>query len=173
MYKRFIQHKIKLIQGFSLVEMLVYVAVLMLVSTGSITLLLTLADNVERQQANQLVTRSAHSALERMLKDIRAANTVDTFYSTLETSPGVLVLTAGATTTEYSLTGGQIVLGVNGTTVGPLTEERVSVDGVSFYRYDNTITELVRVELTLSATIGESTVTETFNAAATLRGSYE
>lgn len=173
MYKNFLQHTLKLKQGFSLVEMLVYVAVLMLISAGSITLLLTLADNVERQQANQLVTRSAQSTLERMLKDIRGADAVDTFYSALETSPGVLVLTADATTTEYSLTGGQIMLEVDGTVLGPLTEENVTVEGVTFFRYDNSLTELVRVELTLSATVGESTVTETFNASATLRGSYE
>lgn len=167
-------HKKRLHQnGFSLIEILVYIAILVIVSGGALTMLFSLTDQINTGRAERIVRSSAEVTLERMLGDIRAADTIDTFYSTLETSPGALTLLDGATTTDYAVVGGVIEVTEDGSVVGPLTDDRVTVDSLIFYHYDNTFTEMVRTVLTLSATVGDATVTRTFEAAAVLRGSYE
>lgn len=154
--------------------MLVYISILVLVSGGALTLLFSLSDRMAEQRANQLVTRASESALERILNEIRTADSVDVFYSTLESTPGVLTLVDGATTTEFSLSGNTVVMEVNGGVQAPLTDERVSVGSLRFFMYDNTVTEMVRVVLTLSATSSDATtITKTFTTGATLRGSYD
>lgn len=160
-------------RGFSLVEMLVYVAILMIVSSGALSLLFSLTDQINTGRAERIVSHSAEVTLERMLGDIRGSVAVNLFSSTLESTPGVLTVETAATSTQFSVSSGAIVVEENGTIIGPLTDDRVTVDSLIFYRYDNSVTEMVRVAMTLSATVGEATVTRNFEAGAVLRGSYE
>lgn len=153
--------------------MLVYISILTLVSGGALTMLFSLGDQINTARADRLLSESAQTTLERMLGDIRAADAVDTFGSTLEVTPGTLSLTQGASTTAYTISGSAIVVSDDGNVIGPLTDDHISVDKLRFYRYDNGTTELARVIMQLTATVGDISVTRTFEAAATLRGSYE
>jgi len=159
--------------GFTLIEMLVYIAILTIVSGGALTLLFSLTDQINAGRAQRLVSSSAQTALERMLTEVRSADAVDAVNSTLEVSSGVLALDREASTTALTLSAGTVMLSSDGVIQGPLTSENVSVDELRFYHYDNTNTELVRVVLTLSATVGDTSITRTFNAAGVLRGSYD
>lgn len=165
-----------------MVEMLVYIAILMIVTTGSISLLFTLSGLVEQYRAEQAVLQSATAAMERMLLDIRAADEVNVAASTLATSgspnPGELVLiqrigASVATTTVFSVVDGAVSMSVNGRVLGPLTESIVSVPRLVFFHYDNGTTETVRVRLQVESTFGERTVTREFYTTAVLNGSYE
>ena len=159
--------------GFTLIEMLVYIALLAIVSMSSISLLFSLNDMFEKNRADQLITRGGTIAMERILYDIRSADFVNTFNSTFISTPGVLVLTKDTTTTEFSKVNGAVSVKVNSVTLGPLTNSSVSVDELRFFRYSNLMTEAVRIRLTLSVTVGETTVSETFYGGTVLRGSYE
>jgi prepilin-type N-terminal cleavage/methylation domain-containing protein len=159
--------------GFTLIEMLVYIAILTIVSGGALTLLFSLTDQINAGRAQRLVSSSAQTALERILTEVRSADSVDGLTSTLEVSPGVLVLERGASTTAVALSAGTVLLSSDSIVQGPLTSGDVSVDELRFYHYDNTNTEMVRVRLTLSATVGDTSITRTFNAAGVLRGSYD
>lgn len=160
-------------RGFTLIEILVYLAILVTVSGGALTMLFSLTDNINSGRSERLVTNSATIALERMLSDIRGADLVDTFYSTFDTNPGALTLIDGASTTAYSVVDGAIVIAKDGVTVGQLTNEQVTVDALRFYHYDNLQTEMVRILMTLTGVVGDATTTRTFEAASVLRGSYE
>ena len=152
--------------------MLVYMALLVLISTAAVASLVSMSDLFQQQKAQQMVTRNATVVLERFLSDVRNASSVDQFTSTLISNPGELTLAQGATTTNYSIVGGTIETDVNGS-VSSLTDSSVTIDQLRFYVYDNTTTEFARIVLTLSATAGAVTHTETFNVGAVLRGSYE
>lgn len=156
-------------RGFTLVEMLVYIGVLALVALGSVTALLSLDELLAQHRAEQLVLRSATTALERILLDIRSSDTVVT---AVGTHPGSLTLVQAGVNRSYQLSGVALEVLTNGVSDGLLTEEGVAVTNVQFYGYSST-TEMVRVALTLSATVGDSTATRNFNAGAVLRGSYE
>lgn len=163
----------RVVAGFSLIEMLVYISVLIVVSSGSLTLLFSLSDRMMEQKAAQLVTREAEAALERMLTDIKNGVSYNAFYSTLETSPGELSIESGSTTTRFVLSGGALTVDVNGTGAVPLTSGNVALDELRFFAYDNAHTQMARIVMTLSASVGDATVTKTFSAGAVLRGSYE
>jgi len=160
-------------RGFSLIETLVYIAVTVLVSYAGVTTFLSLNTVLIRNQTERTLGHSANVSLERMVRDIRSAVSVNVGGSTLGTSPGVLALSQGATTTTFSVSGGNVVVAVNGTNLGPLTSDAVTVQNLTFTRYVATTTEMVRVALTLSANSKAASTTRTFYTSAVLRGSYE
>lgn len=160
-------------KGFTLVEMLVYISILVIVAGGALTLLFSLEDRMTENRAHQLVAQAGKNTLERMLSDIRAADTVDTLSSTFEVSPGVLEVVNASNTARYAVASGSVLLTVDGQNVGRLTDERVSIDQLRFYHYNTGETELVRAELSVTATVRDATVSRTFTAGAVLRGSYD
>ncbi len=159
--------------GFSLVEVLVYIAVTVSISLAGVLTYLSLNSGLVRSATERSVNHAAQVALERITRDIRGATTVNAAQSTLGTSPGVLTLTNAATTTRYSVSGGALLLEVDGVTLGPLTGSGVTVEDFTLNRYVGTSTELVRVKLTLSAVTKAASTTRTYYTSAVLRGSYE
>lgn len=161
--------------GFSLTEMLIYIALLILITVSALSLLLTLRSLLDEYRADQRVTESAQVILERVLYDIRSADAIDTTdpSSVLVNTPGHLVITRGATVTEFYISGGRLMLAVNSVELGPLTKEGVVVDELRFFTYDNSVTEAIKVMFTLTATVGEANSTASFNGSAVLRGTYD
>lgn len=155
-------------RGFTLVEMIVYVAILALVSAVSVQLIFSLNDMIAKYRAQQLVFRSATTALERVLYDVRDAESVSSYSYT---SPGSLTLSGGSDTMAYGTVSDVLRVTQGGVDLGPLTEDGVVVGELRFYAYSD-VTDMVRVKMTLSATVGKSTVTRTFYAGGVLRGSY-
>ena len=160
-------------RGFSLVEMLVYLGILAVVSGGSVTLLFSLDTIISQHRAQQLIARNASTALERALYEVRASDTVNTGSSSLGSSPGTLALTSGATTTTITLTSGVMKVQTNAGAANALTSSEVSVTNLKFERLTNTHTEMVRIYVTLSATVGHETVSESFTSSAVLLNSYD
>jgi type II secretory pathway pseudopilin PulG len=161
--------------GFTLVEILVYVAVTVLVMLASVTTLLSLDDVLIRNQTERALTNAANVTLERVLRDVRGATNVNLGLSSFGSSPGTLVVEteAAATTTEFYVTGGAVHASVNGNDIGPLTPSSVSVESLIFYHYIGTSTEMIRTELTLRAESKVASTTKTYRASGVLRGSYE
>lgn len=160
-------------RGFSIIEVLVYIAVLVLIAGAVVTTYLSLDIVLLRNQTERELTGAAEITLERMLRDIREAESVNMGVSTLGSSPGVLAVQSAATATRFYLSGNSIAVDVNGVPRGPLTPDSVSVQNLMFRRYQNAGTEMVRIALTLSATNKAASTTRTYYTSAVLRGSYE
>jgi type II secretory pathway pseudopilin PulG len=160
-------------RGFSLVEVLVYLSVMVLVAGGLITTFLSLDTVFLRNRTDRELMVSASMTLEQMTRAIRNAESINLAGSSFNTSPGALSLTTGATTTRFFISGGGIAVSVNGVELGPLTSDDVTVESLIFTHYIGTTTELVRVELTLSATSSVASSTRAFYTSAVLRGTYE
>ena len=160
--------------GFSLVEIIVYIAVLVLVSSAAVVTYLTLDDVLVRQKTERELTTAANVALERIIRDIRDAAIVNTVERTL---PNEIALdSATGTTTEFYVSSGQVYADVNNVVLGPLTPSTLVIQGLTFTRYIGTgeiETELVRVALTAHAGSKAASTTKTFYSSAVLRGSYE
>lgn len=160
--------------GFTLVEILVYLAILMMTVVASITLMLSLRELLAAQRAEHLMLATAHSALDRIVYEIRQSDELDVVESTIETASSVLVLNQGSTEIDIRLEGGGLVLRRNDVVVGTITPDDVTVtDFVVYHHDDSAAAEMVRVMITASASIADSTVTETLYGGAVLRGSYE
>lgn len=163
----------KRIHGFTLVEMLIYIAVLSIAVIAMITTFLTYRTILLRNEVERAVSHNAQVVLERLTRDIHEAESVDTSVSgqiTLQTADS-------ATTTVYALSGDTIVLTVNGNNLGALVEDDVTITAFTNIEYENVASEipttLVRVTLGLEAVNAVATTTKTYNTSAVLRGMYE
>lgn len=160
-------------KGFSLVEVLVYLAVTVLVAGALITTFLSLDTVLLRNKTERELTESARASLERIVRDMRLANGVNTSQSTFGVAGGALALTDGATTTRFFVESNTLKMSINGTTIGPVTSKAVTVQSFVVQRYVGVESEMVRVALTLSATSKAASSTRTYYTSAVLRATYE
>lgn len=167
-----IRHRLQR-RGFSLVEVLIYVAVVVSISIAGVLTYLSLHTTLLRHATERTVNHAAQVALERLSRELHTATGVNTVESTLGSESSVLALDAGATTTTFSVDGNALMLARDGTTLGPLTGADVTVRSFTANRYLGTSTEMVRIALTLSAETQAASTTRTYYTSAVLRGSYE
>lgn len=168
MMRRFNQSR-----GFTLIEALVYIAILSVLSAGSVTLLFSLEEFYYQYQLKQALLESGTLTMERVLTELRQADSIDLTTSELATSTaGVLALVRGATTTTFSIENGSLSLTQNGRSHGDLTSDAVAATGFTVFRYPMGTGELVRVRLTLAGAVGEYQEHATFYTAAIIRGTY-
>jgi prepilin-type N-terminal cleavage/methylation domain-containing protein len=158
---------IKTQKGFTLIEMLIYIALLTLISSALVTTFLSLNTTLVRNHTERVLTQEARVALEHMLYSIRRAdNVVDATGSNLELN-GVFG------TTRYYLSGNVLTVEDTSGNQSSLTSDAVTIENLNFTHYIGDSTDLVRVELTLSAESKASSSTRMYSISSVLRGSYE
>lgn len=160
-------------RGFSLVEILVYIALFILLASAAVASLLNFSDSFKAYRAEKVLTEQVRGAYERMLADVRNATALDQAGSTFDTSPSTVSLQYEAVERVYTLTSGAITVSENGGTAVPITGDGITVSAFTVRQYDMVATTLIRIELTATATVGDTTVTETYYSSSVLRGSYE
>ncbi|MFZ2303483.1 MAG: hypothetical protein WAV98_01675 [Minisyncoccia bacterium] len=153
-----IRHSIQ--RGFTLVEMIIYIAFFAVLSVLSINATILVMKSFYTLRINQSISQSATTALERMSREIRNAYDIDTLNSTLTTSPGRLTLLtktdAGALTTAefYVTAGNQINMKVGGVDNGSLMTKTVTATNLVFRSItttnaSTTVSKAVKIEMTL------------------------
>lgn len=163
--------KLQFGRGFTLVEMLVYVAILIMVAIASISFIISLDRLVTQYRIETALYRSGSSALEQVLVGIRQADSFDALNSVLENNyAGALALTNGASSTIFELDNGQLNLIIDGDNYGSITSNEVTVTEFVVFRHGTSIGDLVRVRLSLSVTIGDATKNITLYAGGVIRG---
>lgn len=159
--------------GFSLIEMLVYLAVMIVLVGALITSFLSLNTTLARNATERALMRGAQTSLERMTRDIMRADGINMGLSTLDTPLGALAVTESTTTTRFYVSGDALMVSVNGVAQGPLTSDALSVENLVFHRFTSSTSEMVRVALTLHSSSRSASSTRTFYTSAVLRGTYE
>lgn len=160
-------------KGFTLVEMLVYVAILSVLSVVVINTSLSLARSYNSLKVSRNINSAAIISFERMTRDIRLATNVDTSTSTLNSHPGRLGLEIGtATTSHYYLDGTTLRVIENGVDAGALTTGDVEITNLIFRTVTDNTLQAVKIEMTIESTLGNTTKTEKFYDFVTLRGTY-
>jgi type II secretory pathway pseudopilin PulG len=165
--------------GFSLLEMVIYIAFVSVFSGLAIQSLMLASRNFADFQLTREVNSTATTAMERIIREIRTANDIDLANSVLGTSPGRLTLktidaSGVATTTEFYVdaTSGRIKIKEGGVDAGFLGSQKVNTDILVFDVITNARTKAVTVRLQLSAIHLPQEKIKTFYSTATLRGSY-
>ncbi len=158
-------------RGFTLVEMLIYMAILLIVSTASVLFIISLDRLVTQYRIETALYRSGSSVLEQVLVGIRQADSLDVLNSVFENnSSGALALTNGASSTEFVLESGQLNLILDGEEYGSLTSDEVTVTDFTVFHHSTAIGDLVRVRLGLSVTISGVNKDITLYAGGVIRG---
>ncbi|TSC71096.1 MAG: Uncharacterized protein G01um101470_748 [Parcubacteria group bacterium Gr01-1014_70] len=158
-------------KGFTLIEILVYGALLAFMIALMANSIGSLSHLVVEAKTERAVRSSAEAALERITREIRFAASVNTGASTLGTHPGTLVLTSidpfteTAQTITISVTNNRVSIQKNANPVEYLTSDDTTVTNFVFRRVANgTRSESVRTELTIGG--------EKFYNTTVLRRSY-
>lgn len=163
--------------GFTLVEMLVYVAILAVIFVLAINITLAMMRAFTDIRVSRDINNAATVALERITRETRAAYDIDGAQSTFGTHPGRLTLltkdAAGSNTSvEFFVSGSTLRIKEGGVDRGALTPQRVVVDNLVFYSLTGVRSKAVKIEMQITGTRGNVSKTRSFYVTAVLRGSY-
>jgi len=166
-------------KGISLIEMIVYVAILSAVFVLVINTLLIVTRSYRSIKLVNDLNNSASISLERLTREIKLANSVNTTLSVLNSTstPGRLVLNTvdefeAPLVLDFYVDNGLLKLDKNSASFGVLTRDNVLVTGLIFRHTTASTSEAVKIEMELTGTEGDETKVENFYVSAVLRGSY-
>lgn len=162
--------------GYSLVEVIVYVAILGMLSALIISLLLVMLRSFVDFRLVRKLNQSTMVTLDRFSRVVHDALSVDAVESTLGTNPGRLVLNTtlpdgSPATVEFSLQGTTLVI-VSAGVAASSTASQVAVTNLIFRQLNTPHSQAVRMEATLEASRAGLRRSGTFTTTAILRGSY-
>ncbi len=163
-------------KGFSLIEVIIYVA-LLAVLIGAITWSIgSILHTYNRMKDERDMESSAISSMDRMVKEIRNAKSVDLLHSATSTSNGYLTLNGfdsvgSSTVIKFYLSNSRVYVDQAGIQLGPLTLENILVPSLVFRYFTNASSSGVKIELGLQSS--SSTPVNYFYDSAILRNSYQ
>lgn len=91
-------------RGYSFLEVLIYSATLALIASLSVASIISSFRGFQKAKIDGQIAKNGEFALERIIRDTRLAENTGAF-SIFGTSPGVLELVSGTTSTKYFLLG--------------------------------------------------------------------
>lgn len=164
-------------RGLSLVETLVYLAVVVSTSILVVNLLLIIVGSFNAFRYNRNIGSAATTALSRLAREIRLANraTINEGFGSIG---GVLTLetvdVAGQPTlVEFRVLADNLVVRESSTGPWePLVPDYISIPGLTFKKITTPVGEAVKTEITLAETRGPNPPTAKFYITAGLRNSY-
>ncbi|MFH1170149.1 MAG: type II secretion system protein [Candidatus Vogelbacteria bacterium] len=162
--------------GYTLVEAIIYIAILAVLAVTFVSLLFTMVRAYTEFQLERSLTSSASLGLERLVRETRQAKNIDPA-STLGSSPGRLLLNttdeAGAATTrDFYLSLDTLMVKEGSGAAASTTAQNVTVDNLIFRQINTPNSQAVKIEMTLTAKRGTAFRTQKFYSTAVLRGSY-
>ena len=164
-------------RGFSLVEMLFYVAILSIALVAVMQTIIVVTRSYGTLRTAQRIEQEAAISMERIVREVRDASGIDGVGSVLGSHPGELLLdttdvSGTPRTVEFYLDSGKLSLKENGVVTGLLTSPKVTISNLVFREITTTNSKGVKIEMTMQAGSGPSARTETFYGTAVLRDSY-
>lgn len=139
--------------GYTLAEALVYLTILIIVSVFVIGAILSTARLFAVAQDLRNIHTSAETALERIAREIRFADSVTTGSSILGSNPGTLVLSSIDPETEIAQTitigvaSNRITIQKNSEPIDYLTSATISVTNLVFRHVATTTPQAIKIEL--------------------------
>jgi len=167
-------------RGFTLVELLVYVALCAFLLVGIVNSMLILTDAYRTVSNARKIERSAITLMDRIIREARRSTGITG--GAFDVQSGSVTLEAGSSTSPeitFELQNGRAVVTEDGDT-SPLTDDDVIVESMIFSRYPlyniqfATSSVLLKVDFTLtSGSTSHALTSRTFYGSAILRGSYD
>ncbi|PIQ66595.1 MAG: hypothetical protein COV96_00630 [Candidatus Zambryskibacteria bacterium CG11_big_fil_rev_8_21_14_0_20_42_18] len=143
-------------RGFSLVEMIIYMFILVLMLAVIMNIIISVISSGRIIKALRNIENSTLISLERITRETRQAQSVNTDSSILGTNPGELVLQGvdadgNPRTVKFYLSSGVLMLSENGVDVGALTKSDASVSSLVFKRFSGANSEGIRTEIAIES----------------------
>jgi type II secretory pathway pseudopilin PulG len=141
--------------GFSLLEIIIYIAVIAVVTSAIGAVFLSVANGQARADAAAEINSNVNFALDKINQDILAAAAVTTPAAAGDSS-ATLAVTVGATQITYCVANGQIFRSAGGicdSSAEPITTAVVAVKNLSFTRLENTNSVLSRTIISIQTVL--------------------
>ena len=163
--------------GITLVETIIYAVILFAVLLVIVSTIISITGSHQRALVNRLVESSASSAMEKMVREIKLAKSIDTGNSLIGTDPGKLALIGlNNDGTAYSLVfdvvDGVLRVTKDGGLPGNLTPSSVSVTSLIFIRVMGSNSEGVRIIFEVTGSYGHETRSIELTNFMVMRGLY-
>lgn len=164
-------------RGYTLVELIVYVALVAMLLLVIISTALSMANVYKRSRTYLDINSAGITAFSKFSRDIRRASSIDATDSIFGVSAGRLVLLMKKSdgtndSVAYYLSNGRVELDENGVYTGSVTQGDVAVSGLTFKKFANASTSAVRIEMTMAPRASTSIPALNFYGTYVLRGSY-
>ena len=155
-------------QGYSLLEAVIYIAILSVVAVIVVESVFSLYRAYGRSRVDRRINLNGDYAIERIIREIREATSTDPASSSFGISPGILA--AGGKTFSLAGANGPLQVAEQNGSVEAITSD-VDVMSLYFYRQTSATapSEIIKVEIILSAGEGSFTKTRSFYGRAVLR----
>jgi len=143
-------------KGFSLVEMLVYISILVLMLGVVMGVTVSIVRSQRAVKASRDIESSVILSLERLSREIRLSDSVDINSSVFDSNPGRLVLESldeneNPRTVEFYILSGAIILRENGADVGALSQSDANVTSLIFRLFSDAEDVGIRTELEIES----------------------
>jgi competence protein ComGC len=156
--------------GFTLVEMLIYVALMTIITIIIVQVLMVVLKSNKISFAEINIRNSGYTAMEGMLREIYASENIAT------TSSGVLEMNQGTNIVRFAVLSDLSLNFYEGAgtpiLVGPLTSKGILVKSLIFTPINTGKSKAIRIQMQLESTINDQTKSNWFYGTAILRGSY-
>ncbi|PIQ66715.1 MAG: hypothetical protein COV07_00950 [Candidatus Vogelbacteria bacterium CG10_big_fil_rev_8_21_14_0_10_45_14] len=164
-------------KGFSLPEMLVYVAILSLLLIVIVSLLSGIASSQKRFRASKNIENAAIFGFDRIIREVRGAKSIETLGSSFGVNPGVLIVNTtdqigSPKTVKFNQSSSNLEIWENGVLQGPITPKDARVTNLVFRNIATGNSQAVRVEMTIESGEGDAYKSENFYSTAILKDSY-
>ncbi len=167
-------------RGFTLVELLVYIALCAFLLVGIVNSMLILTDAYRTVSNARRIERSAITLMDRIIREARRSSGINA--GAFDVPNGSVTLVSGSSTSPFitfALDNSRAVVTEDGDT-SPLTDSDVVVESMVFSRYPlynvqfATSSVLLKVDFTLtSGSSSHALTSRSFYGSAILRGSYD
>jgi len=159
---------IKIMRGYTLLETVIYVSILAVIAVLALGSILSIYQAYGKIKVERKLAGNADVALERMVREIRAATTTDIGVSVFGSSPGILKIG----NVKFSLSASTLQVEEGQGSPAPLTASDVKINSLIFYRETASESEIIKIEMALEAGSGLFKKNRNFFGSAVMRGIY-
>ncbi|MCC6323275.1 hypothetical protein IT400_00605 [Candidatus Nomurabacteria bacterium] len=157
---------VNLKSGYSIIEIIIYVAVFAIISIIVANAFVVLLSFFNQSRTNHDLLQNGNTALERMSHEIRIASAVKGT-SVFNTSPGTLELDSldsggTAQVIKFSVSNGALNISKDGTVIDNLLGDNIKVTSLIFRNVDTTNSKVVKIEMTLQDSRDKTASNENF-----------
>jgi len=161
--------------GFSLVEIMIYLAIFTIISILVINSFLIVMSSFTTTRTNRDLLESGINSMERLSREIRQANNVDLIGSNL--AGGILQLNSkdqlsNPVVLKFSKENFLLNVYQDGVLSGNLLGQNISLDNLVFRQIITAKSEAVKIEMTIRDTRSKKNKTVNFYNTIILRGGY-
>ncbi len=160
-------------RGFTLIEALIYIAILSAVFVMFVNALLAINKSFAVIRTIMTQNAAAVSSMERMTREIRGSVSVDAA-SVLGANPGTLILNqADGSKITFLLINQSLHLELGGVDQGALLPASVTIPRLVFYKLDSGVSTAVKIEMQIQDKESGVTRAGSYYDTVILRGSYK